>query len=188
MQYTNEELKEILDKHMEWLKGNKGGEHANLRGADLCDANLRGAYLRDAYLSGAYLRDAYLSKTILESINWLSYIGIVPDSKGWARAYKVTTKEGQGVYQGGINYTRTKTFKANLNTNTSEQCAPGVNLATFAWCLNEKQEGRRLFLLKFKTTPDNICVPIGTDGKFRVSKAHMVGECNWQGNLIVKRG
>lgn len=32
------ELKEILDKHFKWLRGEPGGERANLRGADLCGA------------------------------------------------------------------------------------------------------------------------------------------------------
>lgn len=32
---TKEELKEILEKHRKWLKGEKGGERTDLRGADL---------------------------------------------------------------------------------------------------------------------------------------------------------
>jgi hypothetical protein len=34
---TQEKLREILDKHSKWLKGEDGGECANLRGADLRD-------------------------------------------------------------------------------------------------------------------------------------------------------
>lgn len=37
---TNLELKEILDKHLKWLRGEEGGERADLRGEDLRDANL----------------------------------------------------------------------------------------------------------------------------------------------------
>ncbi len=50
----------ILEKHKKWLHGEKGGERANLRGADLGGANLRGADLGGAYLGGAYLWRANL--------------------------------------------------------------------------------------------------------------------------------
>ena len=54
-------LKEILEKHLHWIKEDcEGwkGMRANLRGADLCEANLRGADLRVADLRGADLREA----------------------------------------------------------------------------------------------------------------------------------
>jgi uncharacterized protein YjbI with pentapeptide repeats len=54
------ELNEILDKHLEYLKGVEGGVYANLEGADLRDADLRDADLRRANLRGAYLRGADL--------------------------------------------------------------------------------------------------------------------------------
>ncbi len=46
----------------------------------------------------------------------------------------------------------------------------------------------RLLLMEFDANPDNVCVPIATDGKFRVSKAARVGECDWNGNLLTKKG
>ena len=69
------DLKEILRKHLMWLRSENGGERADLRdanlyganlrganlcGANLCGANLRGANLRGANLYGADLRDANL--------------------------------------------------------------------------------------------------------------------------------
>ena len=60
MQFTVSELKEILDKHLNWIRGESGGNRANLRGADLYGANLRGANLRGANLYGANLRGADL--------------------------------------------------------------------------------------------------------------------------------
>jgi hypothetical protein len=61
---SEQELKDILDKHDKWLR-DEGGERANLRYADLSyadlrDANLRYADLRDANLRDADLRDANL--------------------------------------------------------------------------------------------------------------------------------
>ena len=166
--YTETEIKEILEKHDKWLIGN-GGKRADLRCADL------------RYTDLSY---ADLLKTIFEGINWLAYFGIVPDSRGKARAYKVTTSQGNGVYTDGVNYISAKEFSAELNKDVTQHCASGINLATFAWCLNEKQEGRRLFLMAFKVSPENVCVPVGSDGKFRVAKCTKIGECDWQGNLL----
>jgi uncharacterized protein YjbI with pentapeptide repeats len=63
--YTQEELKEILKSHHEWLT-TPGGiradlSYANLSDADLSDANLRRANLSDANLRRANLSDADLS-------------------------------------------------------------------------------------------------------------------------------
>ena len=159
--YTDSELKEILNKHYKWTM-NDGGEKANLSYADLID-------------------------TIFDGINWLAFLGISPDSRGMARAYKVTNQSGKGVYKGGVNYAEHKEFIAELDKDVMQQCASGINLATFAWCLNKKQEGRRLFLMSFKVSPENICVPVGSDGKFRVAKCRKIGECDWQGNLMKVR-
>ena len=64
------DIKLILEKHAKWIRGEDGGERANLYdadlrgadlcGADLCDARLYGANLRGADLSGANLRGADL--------------------------------------------------------------------------------------------------------------------------------
>ena len=58
---TNEELKEILDKHHKWLYNEPDGERADLSGANLYGADLYGANLRGADLYGADLSGADLS-------------------------------------------------------------------------------------------------------------------------------
>jgi hypothetical protein len=184
---------------------------ANLSGADLCGANLRsadlsgadlsGADLSGAYLYGAYLRSADLSganlsgadlsganltDTLLSNIDWLPYIGIVPDSNGKARAYKVINTLGEGCFQGGINYLNSETVTVDdWDNDVTVHCSKGVNLATFQWCLNNKPDKtNRLLLMEFDVSPENVCVPLGTDGKFRVKTAMRIGECDWTGRLI----
>ena len=86
---TTDKLKQVLELHAKWSRGEAGGTRANLRGAylrganlidanlrgadlsdtDLRGANLSGAYLIDAYLSGANLRDTDLSDTDLRGAN-----------------------------------------------------------------------------------------------------------------------
>ena len=105
---TKTELKEILKKHLAWLRCEPDGcranlrdadlcganlrdadlRGANLRGANLCGANLRGANLRDADLCGANLRGADLDKVL-----WNMYTSFYPiqcpesgSFIGWKRA------------------------------------------------------------------------------------------------------
>ena len=64
MQYTDAELKEILDKHKRWLEESEGwseDDRADLSGANLYRADLSGADLSGANLSGANL---YRAKNI----------------------------------------------------------------------------------------------------------------------------
>ena len=132
-------------------------------------------------MRGSDLSYSDLSDTILEGINWLAYIGITPNEKGFAYAYKITTKEGEGIYQGGINYTKGKVFSVDsVDKDVNEQCSYGINLATYRWCLEAKQTtSQRLFMFKFNVS-DCVC-PVASDGKFRVRKCTKVGECDWKG-------
>ena len=83
------DIKLILKKHAKWIRGEDGGERAdlcgadlrnadlccaNLRGADLCDADLHNAYLFDADLCGANLRDA---KNV-DEVKWSMYTTFYP--------------------------------------------------------------------------------------------------------------
>ena len=56
-----DKLNAILDKHTKWLRGEAGGNYADLRNANLRYADLSYANLSGANLSGANLRDANLS-------------------------------------------------------------------------------------------------------------------------------
>ena len=64
-----QELKNILDKHFKWLRGENGGKRANLFGANLSRADLSGANLSRANLFGANLSRADLSRADLSGAN-----------------------------------------------------------------------------------------------------------------------
>ena len=159
-------------------------QRVDLREADLQRADLRGADLQGINLRRADLQRADLRDTILDGINWLAWIGITSNKRGVAYAYKLTNIKGEGVFNGGINYLGGKRFSVNkVDVNTNIQCSYGINLATFQWCLNNRErETDRLFLFEFKFE-DAIC-PIASDGKFRVKKCIKVSECDWKGNLV----
>ena len=63
------ELKATIYKHAKWVRGEDGGERADLRDADLCGADLRNANLRGADLRNANLRGADLSNADLCNAN-----------------------------------------------------------------------------------------------------------------------
>ena len=62
-------LKEILDKHLKWLRNEEGGSRADLSGANLSGANLSGANLSVADLSWANISGANLSGADLSRAN-----------------------------------------------------------------------------------------------------------------------
>ena len=64
-----QELKAILGKHLKWLRGEDGGERANLFGANLSRADLSGANLFEANLSRANLPGANLFEANLSGAN-----------------------------------------------------------------------------------------------------------------------
>jgi hypothetical protein len=66
---SEQELKDILDKHGKWLRSEDGGERANLSRANLSGANLSRANLSGANLSGANLSRANLSGANLSRAN-----------------------------------------------------------------------------------------------------------------------
>ena len=69
-QLTEEELKQILERHELWLKSNgKQGERANLEGANLDRANLKGVNLEKANLERVSLKWADLENANLEGAN-----------------------------------------------------------------------------------------------------------------------
>ena len=53
MNTTTDELKNILEKHVLWIRGDKHGVRADLHEANLSGADLRGAILSGADLYGA---------------------------------------------------------------------------------------------------------------------------------------
>lgn len=70
----DKEVKEMLDSHKKWMRGELGGIFANFQNADLRDKDLqgedlRGANFQDADLRGAHLRGANLQDADLRGAN-----------------------------------------------------------------------------------------------------------------------
>lgn len=116
---TKEQLKEILDKHLKWLRSEEGGERANLSYADLRYADLSSADLRYADLSYADLRSADLRSADLSSAD-LSYAKI--DNKLLDKFYPIACPES-GAFVGWK--------KANGKIVKLEVCADAKRSSAF---------------------------------------------------------
>ena len=151
--------------------------HANLRHADLCyadlsDANLSCANLRHANLSCANLSCANLSR-IKINYNPIDYL-----NKNFEK-----TNEGYIVYKTFSEYYPKPNYwsikeniiieEIGINTNLSNKCGSGINVATLDWVLKETNEQIWKCLIKFEWAC-SIFVPYDTDGKIRCSKLQIL--------------
>ena len=154
---------------------------ANLSGANLSGANLSGADLYGANLYGADLSRANLSRVNLSGANGCNKNLCTPlvmllDQPGKIRAYKLVNAEMEGPYNGGVKYQNGKVASVeNADTDDTQNCGAGINIATLDWCMKEWQTGYRILIVEF-TAKDIAAIPIATDGKFRVYRCKVVGE------------
>ena len=129
-----------------------------------------------AIKSSANLRSADLSYALGINKNRCTPLRILFEQPGCIRAYKLVKADGLAPFNGGIIYEIGKDYEVlNADINENEQCAQGINLATLDWCMKEWKEGYRILLAEF-TANDIACIPIATDGKFRVFRCKIVGE------------
>ena len=121
-----EELNEILEKHEIWLRGEEGGERADLwdtdlRGFDLIEINLSGADLRNSDLGDANLMYADLKYADLKYTD-LSYTNLSDaDLRG---------ADLRGANLMGANLSNTNLSNTNLSdTDLSDADLMGANLS-----------------------------------------------------------
>jgi hypothetical protein len=81
-----DQIRDILEKHSRWLRGQGGGSRADLSRADLSGANLSGADLSGANLSGADLSGADLKEAKAADLQ-IARTRILPEGDliGWKK-------------------------------------------------------------------------------------------------------
>ena len=157
---------------------------ANLWKADLSGADLREANLRVADLSGADLYEANLRGANLSEANLRGAKGLIKEID-WLDANLEKTEEGYICYKSFGEYHNPpaswvieENFIIEEDTLEKDRiilCASGINIATKEWCNKNCSKQVWKCLLKFEWLND-ICVPHGTDGKFRCSKLLILGK------------
>ena len=126
-----QELKNILDKHLKWIRGENGGKRANLFGANLFGANLSGANLFVADLSRANLFGANLSGADLSGAN-LSGANLSRANLSGANLFVADLSGANlfGANLSGANLSRADLSRANLfGADLSGANLSGANLS-----------------------------------------------------------
>ena len=155
-------IQKILDLHLKYLRGEQGGERADLSGANLRYANLSDANLSDANLSGA--------KNLLSATAWL------------LSAFKKTAK-GIIVYKAQkAQYESPKHWiweKGKYLTEVCSllptvECGCGVNFATLDWIKkNHSDSPVWECLIEWIDLAETV-VPYNTDGKARCARLKLI--------------
>ncbi len=151
---------------------------ANLYEADLYGANLYEANLREANLRGADLHGADLCgvKNINKYLTTPMYILL--DQTNPVRAYKIVNEINQGIHRGGLVYEINKIIsEKDYDVDEYLACGKGINLASLDWCLKEWKPGYKIIVCEFNKE-DIVCIPVGSDGKFRVKTCKPIRELN----------
>ncbi len=139
---------------------------ANLPGADLTGANLTRANLTRANLTGAKGINKFLTTPMT----------ILLDQPGKIIFYKLINTNMEEPFDGRIKYEIGQSYEIlTADMDDKKDCGEGINLASMDWCLKNYREGYHILLAEFEAK-DIACIPIGSDGKFRVFKCTIVGE------------
>ena len=141
---------------------NKG---ANLSSADLGGANLGGADLSGAYLGSAIGLNKYLTSPLY----------MLLDQPGKIRAYKLVTSDLTGPHYPGLKYEIGAELSCEADPDETASCSHGLNIATLDWCMREWSEGSRILIVEHEAK-DIACIPLGSDGKYRVRKLTVIAE------------
>ncbi|MCQ4735453.1 pentapeptide repeat-containing protein [Anaerotruncus colihominis] len=147
-------IKDILDKHAAWLRGEPEGVKADLPGANLSKANLSGANLSKANLSGADLSGAHLSKANLYEADLsgadlsgahLSGANLTGAHLSWAKLLRTNLSGAHlswakllGTNLSGAHLTGANLLEANLSrANLSgANLSKALNIDTLSWDSN----------------------------------------------------
>ena len=140
-----------------------------------CNKNLTGANLAGADLTGANLTGANLSGAIVlykPNLDLLKYIS------GSIICWKYMV-DGKSPYQ-GATYEVGNEYEAKINTNIYQQCGHGINVASLNWCYYDaKGKSGKITFFECEVvvnSPDDVIIPLATDGKFRVKKIKVLRE------------
>ena len=122
-------IKDILDKHAAWLRGEPEGVKADLTGANLTGADLTGADLSKADLSKANLSEAHLTGANLTEAN-LSGANLSKANLSGAHLFGANLTEA--------DLTGADLFEANLSeANLSgANLSKALNIDTLSWDSN----------------------------------------------------
>lgn len=153
--------------------------NTDLRNACLSDAELCFTDLSEASnLNTADLFRASVSHVRVSRGSGLHPARVDPlvmlrDQPGEIVAYKLVTRELEGPFYGGLRFEPgTVVSDPYANSNDSESCAQGINVATLPWCCSEWEHDYRIIRVSFRAE-DIAAIPAG-NGKFRLHRCRVL--------------
>ena len=155
------DIKKAIELHQKWVKGDDGGERADLRRANLSGAGLSGADLSGADLSGA--------KGILSAIDYLD-ANFERTADGYI-AYK--TFGGQYAPPNKWDIKTGSIITETVNPDRCTDCGSGVNVAPLAW-VQTRYDGDIWRVLIRWAWLTGVIVPYMTDGKIRCERVELL--------------
>ena len=196
--YTTAELKDILNKHALWLRGDPSGVRANLSYSNLYGVNLRGADLSDADLSYSNLRDVDLRGAGLSDAN-LSYSNLSDADLSDANLYRANLSDAI-LYRAnlsdailyGASLSEADLYRANLsdadlsdadlrgakNLNCPIACPEEGSFIAFKKAYNMNRT--KCYIIKLEIPSDAMRCS-ATSRKCRCSKAKVISITNIDG-------
>ena len=176
--YTTTELKDILNKHALWLRGDPSGVRANLSGTNLSYSNLYGVDLSYSNLSNADLRGANLYRANLSGTN-------LSEANLYRANLSGTNLSYSNLY--GVDLSEANLYRANLsgtnlygakNLNCPIACPEEGSFIAFKKACNMNRT--KCYIIKLEIPSDAMRCS-ATSRKCRCSKAKVISITNIDG-------
>lgn len=152
---------------------------ADLSGANLGDTNLTDANFRDANLCGINLsgfRDPHIGATLGLNRYRAQPLLMLLDQPDRIRAYKLVTDAGSDPFSGHLCYVGGEFISVcDADTDESKEWAAGIRVSTLDWAMREWKPSYRILVVEFAAA-DIACIPIASDGQFRLHRCTVVAE------------
>lgn len=185
---TDEELKNILDLHAKWLRGESGGVQACLIDVDLSYNDLSGKDLRNAYLGNVILKksnlfDVNLSHALLKDVN-LQAANLAYAKFDFARLFKVNLKYANIRYANfcGASLDNMSLRKIGYNEETAFFALQCPEEGSFIGYKKAKNAGGEFVIVKLQITED-AKRSSATSRKCRCSKAKVLSITSIDGEI-----
>ncbi len=138
-------------------------------------------------------REVFMPKTIHE---FMDFYGI-KHTETKATFYKAVRKTEDGIFYADYNSDFTYEIgeyksEPNIDTDVTEECGSGINIAHLAWALDFGRDWDNLAIIEVETEIADIILPEDSTGKVRTSKVKVIREvpleeCGIMGKIIARK-
>jgi hypothetical protein len=161
----------------------------NMNETDLSRCEFKNVKFHDCNLTKAAFSYVKMSKVLRNKLEQQNHLSILHNQPGKLYAYKVVQENLVTTYY-GFKYQIGKSydFTSEAELDSGILCGGGLNVATLNWCVGEARNmyNARIIKIEFEAK-DIACIPIGSDGKFRLYRGKVVGEVTgWRKKFGVK--